>query len=184
MQQTKQTWWCSSERHHIYYRWCLLVLLNASYPFILSLSIVKSVSHLIGIALAVISFIIIYAELDDWLLQRQHQALSKQLRISASIKIATILLPFIDIVTGSIAIETTRIITGINVQHFQSTTQANDVLGLNFLSLKELVATYLTTMIDGLLLSLFVALLIGLIRLASNLRQEQKAREARKSINF
>jgi len=173
MKSTQQTWWSSSERHHVYGRWCLLVLLNSAYPFILSLSMVNTPSHFIGICLAVMSFIVIYAEIDDWLLQQQYLTLSKQLKISASIKVATVVLPFIDIISGRIAIGITQFISGINMQHSR---HELSVANTNYLDLQELVTTYTATMIDGLLLSLLVALILGLIRLIKNLRHTKKVK--------
>ena len=174
MQTLKQSWWSSSERHHIYSRWCLLVLINAAYPFLLSLTIINTPSQFIGVGLAIISFIIIYAETDSWLLQKQYQKLSKQLKISASLKIATFILPFIDIFTGMVAIGTTEIITGISIEKSRHYMHELEAIKTSYLNLEEMTTSYMVTMTDGLLLSLIVALVLGLIRFINNMYHKQK----------
>ena len=174
MKPLNLTWWRSDERHHIYKRWVLLVLLNAAYPFLLSLMTMESNTQIVGVVLGIISFIIIYAELENYLLQHRYQTLSKQLRLSALLKVTTVFLPFIDLIVGSVSIEITKVITSINLQSYQTKVEAySSSLG----NLKLISAAYITTMIDGILLSLLVALILGLIRLIANLRRKYKEQQ-------
>ena len=164
MSNTISHFWSSPLRHFIYSRWTVIVLLNAMLPFFLSLEFIRNITAFTGIMLAVASFVVIYAELESWLLRQRYTQLAKQLKLAASIKIATIIYVFIDMIIGAIAIETTRWLTGINVQKVGT-------YDSSFINLPELAASYITTMIDGFLLSIIVALLIMVIRGIIQLRR-------------
>ena len=161
MKDFLRTFWRSSERHFIYSRWTFLVLINALLPFLFSLEIITSISILLGITLAVSSFVIIYAELESWLLLKYCAQLARQLKVSAALKITTCLLPFIDLITGSISMELARWLTGINF----STPHKAEVIDMS-----QVAISYITTMIDGFLLSMIVAFIMLLINTITKLR--------------
>lgn len=161
----------------VYTRWSWLVLLNAAFPFLLSFMVTHSSAQYIGIVLAILSFIVIYAEFDAYLIRQGYLRLSRQLRLSAIIKIATPLLPFIDMISGMIAIGATKLITGYNIEsHSQITRyQASDTIHSPQAStLVELASTYIATMINGFILSAIVAILLLLVRLVYTLRKRHK----------
>lgn len=163
-------WWNSSARNHVYARWIVLVLINALFPFLLSLSLIKSPAQFVGIMFAVLSFIVLYAEFDHWLLAKQYRSLSKQLRVSAAVKVATVLLPFIDMICGMISIELTKLITGLNLK----TSSYRGGYSDNLSGPLEACVTYITTMIDGFLLSAVVAAIIVVSRLAIKIIKYKK----------
>jgi len=168
MTEQKSNWWRSTDRSAIYLRWSVLVALNAAYPFFLSLMMVKTTSQLIGIAFGILSFIIIYAETESYFLERNYTTLAAQLRLGAAIKISTVLLPFIDMITGSIALGITHQLTGVDLSSSIKRIRTEDNLSQlidPMLNLVELGTSYMTTLIDGFLLSIIVAMIIGLIRL-------------------
>lgn len=177
MKKQSITWWNAHHRNSVYTRWILLVILNAAFPFFLSLMLAKTPSQIVGILFAVLSFIVIYAETESYLLNRNYLTLAKQLRLSAAIKISTIFLPFIDMVTGIIALGITHQLTGVDLekssrtldQRIENSQQISPTLNLS-----DLGASYLTTMIDGFLLSIIVAIIIGLIRFIAHCRKEYR----------
>jgi len=171
MKNDQTSWWNSSTRQHVYLRWTCLVLCNAAFPFFLSMAVVKSPAQIIGVALAVISFIVIYAEVDTWAINKRHLVFSKHLRLSAAIKIATVILPFIDMICGMVAISLTHLISGINLEHVNDHHSTTTIL---LSSPQEACLTYITTMIDGVLLSLFVAAIMLLVRFINRLRTNRK----------
>ena len=165
----KLSFWYSPKRFDLYMRWSFLVILNAAFPFILSLQIAQTPSHLLGILLAIITFIFAYAEVDFWLLKQKHHALAKQLRVSAAIKVSTLIFPFIDIFTGIIALDISRLLTGINITHYdvQTTSTGSYSTALESVNIAKTCASYLTTMINGILLSLIVIGILFIIRVIS-----------------
>jgi len=164
---TKNTnWWNAANKDSVYLRWTLLVILNAAFPFFLAMKITQTPSQILGILFAILSFIVIYAEAEHYLLKREFKSLAKQLRLSGAIKIATVLLPFIDMLIGAIALEISRELTGISLQNrsrLARSVESNQTLSSTF-NLGDFGASYLTTMIDGVLLSVIVAMILGLIR--------------------
>jgi len=173
------SWWSSPERNLVYARWGVLVLINALFPLLLAASMLNQTPQFIGIALAIASFIVIYAEIDLWLIDQHYFTLSAQLRTSAVIKMGTVLLPFIDMVVGMFSMTITRMITGFDLKTIAHTASKHyEIDCIRCAEPSTLLATsltYLTTMIDGVLLTL----LVGLILLA--LRPTQKRWGKRKT---
>jgi len=166
--QIKLTWWNSPARNAVYARWCFLVVINAAFPFFLSLIVLSRTAQFIGVLMALASFTVIYAELDLWLIDKQHLTLSKQLKTSAAIKIATPLLPFIDMLTGSASIAATTVLTGYNLEQAGINPSYNEIDTANptdqVSATLNMALVYLTTMIDGVLLSLLVGIILLLLR--------------------
>jgi len=90
--------------------------------------------------------------------------LAKQLKLAATIKIATFFLPLIDMITGSMALELSRILTGISLDRDSHSSEFYDPVPTHELQFQELIGAYVTTMIDGFLLSIIVMIFISVIR--------------------
>jgi len=144
--------------------WSAMVVLNAIFPFLISLGFLTTLPKLIGVLMAIATFTLLYASLDWWLLNKGKSVLSSRLRLGAFIKIFTFILPFIDLIIGAISVGATRILIGVNLES-ERHQKALDSYYLQ--SALECLATYLTTMIDGLLLSAIVGVLMLLITLIS-----------------
>lgn len=164
----KTTWWNSSARNLVYARWGVLVLINALFPLFLAVGFLNNAQQFIGISLAIASFMVIYAEVDLWLIDKRYFALSKQLRTSAAIKIGTVVLPFIDMIIGMLSMAVTRMLTGFDLEKVTRHSKHYELDGVQSVDLSILLKsslTYLTTMIDGVLLTLLVGLILLVLRL-------------------
>lgn len=174
MKKTLYTVATSVETKFLYGRWIILVLLNAILGLMFSLEILKSIGHYLGVVLAIISFIILYASLDHWLVTHQKQRLAKKLRLSAFLKAFTQVFMFIDLMCGMISLEITNfifdnlfnsqlIVSGTRRERsYSSITTYNEPVQ----TIIDTLHSYTTTMIDGFLLSIIVGvILFGLLGL-------------------
>ena len=122
---------------NIYYKWLLIVALNAVSGFFWGTQ-VTSFNSILSMTCGVITWYVIYLSLDIALLKRSRADLSRKLRISASTRILLQILVLPDVYAGMGAIFTLQLIN----------MHANDFLGIYFL-----------TMLTGLYLSIFCAII-------------------------
>lgn len=175
----KTTWWNTSARDLVYLRWSFLVIINTLFPLFLASGIIENASQLIGIFLAIASFVVIYAELDLWLISQQRLALSKQLRISAVIKFGSPLLPFIDMLCGMLSIAISKFLTGFDLERINRHAQHHmngSVEAIERSALLDGALTYLTTMVNGVLLTLLVGAILLLVRIFGSKLAKRRAK--------
>lgn len=138
-------------------KWTALVLLNAIISYVYALSEFASPLEQLGMALGVLSWLIIYLQLDSYLLRHGYERLSRSLWIGALVKAFTQLYPMLELLCGILAVS-----------------------AVEELALQEqpLLATYLITMLDGLLLSLVVgaitAVTFGLVSWTQSTPKEER----------
>ena len=125
-------------------KWTVLVWLNAAVSFFLVVSDNHLVSEIAGMTFAVFTFVGIYACIDQYLLNQQKTELRTQLLWGVALKALTQFAPMIEIATGSVSLQ---IVTNTITMQI------------------PFVSHFVATMIDGVLLSLFVLLLMMLVRL-------------------
>jgi len=125
------------------------------------LSVTTTLPQFLGILAAVTTFIYLYSEIDYHLLNQRKFDGSKQLRISAALKLVTFLLPGIDLLTGALSISITQgFITSVS---WLST--SNELLDLfRPQTVTGFWVSYVITFIDGLLLSLLVGLILLMVK--------------------
>ncbi len=90
---------------NIYQFWCVVVLLNAAVG--LFFSFIQYYSHLpavFGIIAGVLTCVVLYAQLDIFLLKSGYVVLSRQVRVSACLRMFVQLMPFVDIAIGALAL--------------------------------------------------------------------------------
>ena len=122
----------------IFIKWTVIVWLNAIVSFILAVDLDKASGiNLLAMICGVFTFVFIYTAVDLYLIKIDKQNLRKSLFISALIKALTQFYPMIEMITGILAINAVDIVIG----------------NITFLTI------YLTTVLDGILLSIIVAIL-------------------------
>ncbi|MDP3840019.1 MAG: hypothetical protein Q8Q54_13970 [Methylococcales bacterium] len=124
-------------RYKIFLKWTLLVWLNAAFSFFLALGEHSQPVDIAGIICGVFTFVGIYTALDYYLIKIQAVKLGKSLFNTVLVKALTQFYPMIEIGTGMLS-------TGFI-----------ENIGLNNL---PFISNYLTTLTDGILLSIVVAL--------------------------
>lgn len=139
---------------NIYWKWLLIVSLNSVSGFYWGGYVTGNADYL-SMLLGVLTWFAIYLGLDNWLLNRARTDLSRRLRISATARIPLQLLVFPDVYAGMVA-----------------------VFILQFFGFKasSLLGTYLLTLVTGLLLSLFCALIFVLISVSCKLSMRRHNR--------
>ena len=125
-------------------KWTVLVWLNAAVSFFLVVSDNHLVSEIAGMTFAVFTFVGIYACIDQYLLNQQRTELRTQLLWGVVLKALTQFAPMIEIATGSVSLQ---IVTNTITMQI------------------PFVSHYVATMIDGILLSVFVLFIMMLVRL-------------------
>ena len=151
----------NADRRSIYAYWSLCVILNASLPFFFALGVTSTLPQYLGVAAAVISFIWIYSEFDYRLLEKNHLVWSKHIRLSAALKVLTLLAPAIEIICGAVSIALVEYLLK-SVSWLSTNTEHLDLFAAQ--SATGFWVSYLITMINGTLLSLFVGLILLLVR--------------------
>ena len=128
-----------STRYELFFKWTVLVWLNAAVSFFLAVALGEhnQPAEIVSIICSIFTFVVIYTELDYYLIKKKEIKLRKSLFIAVLLKALTQFYPMIEMVTGMLS-------TGF-IESF----------GLNNLSF---ISTYLTTLTDGILLSIVVAL--------------------------
>lgn len=126
----------------IFLKWTILVWLNAAYSFYMSLSKYSQAIEIAGITFVVFTFVIAYATVDIYPLNQNNLLLRWQLFGSVVIKMLFQIYPVIEMSSGIIAANIVEDLIGI----------------ISFLT------AFLTTLIDGFLLSLLVAIIFWLVK--------------------
>ncbi|MDO9213011.1 MAG: hypothetical protein Q7U23_04160 [Methylococcales bacterium] len=131
-----------SARYKLFFKWTILVWLNAAVSFAIAMDRHQQPSDIVGMICGVFTFVGIYTALDYYLIKKQAIKLRKSLFIAVLLKALTQFYPMIEMLTGSI-----------------STLIIKDIVwdDIPFLS------TYLTTLTDGILLSIIVYLFLLII---------------------
>ena len=125
-------------------KWTVLVWLNAAVSFFLVVSGDHLTSEIAGMTFAVFTFVGIFVCIDQYLLNQPRTELRTQLLWGVALKTLTQFVPMIEIATGSLSLQ---IVTNTITMQI------------------PFISHYVATMIDGVLLSLFVLLLMMLVRL-------------------
>lgn len=128
----------------IYLKWCFLIGINVIVSFFFAVGIMKTTAGALGIFAGIMTFVFLYARIDIYFLNRGKEKWRKALYIGVCIKSLFQLFPMIDLMTGSMAIEVVDNLFGHQIL-------MNDNL--------IFIEIYLTTVIDGLLLSVLAAIL-------------------------
>jgi len=149
----------------IYVTWALIVFLNTLAALYFSLEVVNEISGYLGMLMGIFTFIALYSKADIYLLNNNRITLSKQLRISACLRLFTFCFPVIDGMTGLAALHIPQLIFDIQTQNNSPVAYSFD----NLTPLLNFSAIYLTTIIDGILLTILVGLIILLVKLVFSL---------------
>lgn len=131
----------------IFGKWTILVGLNAILSIMFALDTLKSTSQIMGVVMGIFTFIIIYSAIDLMLYEHQLEEWRQSLIIGVILKALLQFVFVVELIAGILA-------TGAVHAIYPS---AN-----NLSYIDEFFRTYLTVMIDGILLS-FVAGLITVI---------------------
>lgn len=131
----------------IFGKWTILVGLNAILSIMLALDILISTHQIMGVIMGIFTFIIIYSAIDLTLYKRQLEEWRRSLIIGVILKALLQFVFVVELIAGILA-------TGA--------VQAIYPYAVSLSYIDEFFRTYLTVMIDGILLS-FVAGLITVI---------------------
>jgi hypothetical protein len=126
------------------FKWTLLVWLNAGFSFAVALDEYPQTVDRVAIVCGVFTFVLLYATVERYLLNAQKRQLSKALLMGVLFKSLFQLYPGIELAAGML-----------------STAFVDWIMGK-----MVFVSAYLTTLTDGFLLSLLVAVMVGLINFA------------------
>lgn len=137
-----------------YYKWAVLVGANTVFSLIFASDFMKTPQRALGVILGIISFIIIYANLENYLLKTDRMKWRKALVIGVGATALLLLFPIVPMASGALALEISGDILDLRGSGYQH---------ISFFSM------YLTTIIDGLLLSSLVIVLTIFARLIFNL---------------
>lgn len=137
-----------------YYKWAVLVSANTVFSLIFASDFMKTPQRALGVILGIISFIIIYANLENYLLKTDRMKWRKALVIGVGATALLLLFPIVPMASGALALEISGDILDLRGSGYQH---------ISFFSM------YLTTIIDGLLLSSLVIVLTIFARLIFNL---------------
>jgi len=137
-----------------YYKWAVLVTANTVFSLVFALDFMKTPQRALGVILGIISFIIIYAKLESYLIKTNRDKWRKALIISVCCLALFLLFPGFPLLSGALALELSEDILGLN---------GSLRYHLSFFSI------YLVTIIDGLLLSTVVIVFTIIIRLLFNM---------------
>lgn len=125
-------------------KWTLLVGFNAIISYLLALAIsINSVEQHIAMTLGVFTWILIYIHADLYLYHHHLYRWRNSMMISASLKPFTQFYPMIEVYVGALSLELIR--------------RINDIVPFSFDS-KQMILVYLTTVLNGLFLTLIVSL--------------------------
>lgn len=147
-------------------KWTILIWLNAAFSFFIAYtSKFDSLPEVLGLVCGVFTFVGLYSYLDFSLLKQNKQSLRNWLLIGVLIKAVTQFLPAIQIITGMIAVSSVDAI----FDHLPKL-DSHSSDGLSSLSRNDsFIATYLATVIDGILLSLIVGVFVLIIKLIATI---------------
>lgn len=154
------------DKRSVYSYWIVCVLINASLPLMFASDLIKTCPQYAGISAAILTFIIIYSELDSYVLKTHHADWSKQLRISGALKVLTFLLPVIETICGVISISIVEALV-------HSVTWVSNAPNNSSLFSPESETgfwpSYLVTLLTGVLLSIVVGVILLIVRATINL---------------
>lgn len=137
-----------------YYKWIVLVSANTVLSLVLALEFMKTPQRALGVIFGIISFIILYAKLEDYLIKTGRMKWRKALIIGVGATAILLLFPGFPMISGALALDLSGSILDLSGS------------GRNHISFFSI---YLTTIIDGLLLSSLVIVLTIFARLLFNL---------------
>ena len=137
----------------IYLKWCFLVGINVIVSTFFAMDIMKRPEGALGVILGILTFVFIYARMDIFLLNHGKIKWRNALYIGVAIKSLFQLFPMIDLITGAMASQ-----------------MVSNLVGYDILMNDNVVffEIYLTTIIDGLLLSILALVLTLSSRLIYN----------------
>ncbi|NOT83699.1 MAG: hypothetical protein HOP02_02735 [Methylococcaceae bacterium] len=130
----------------LWLKWILLVWLNAAFTFWVALGEYPQALDRFGIVCGVFTFVALYAMLDNYLLNTKKFQIRQAVLISVFVKSLFQLYPGIELAAGMVATAFVEWAIGKIAA----------------------VSAYFITLMDGLLLSLLVALITGLISFIMN----------------
>ncbi|MCX7096796.1 MAG: hypothetical protein NTV43_02695 [Methylococcales bacterium] len=133
-------------------KWTGLVWLNAAFSFWVALGEYPLLADRLAIVLGVFSFVLFYTKLDGYLVRNKQQRLHKALLISTVVKSLVQFYPGVELFTGIAATAFVDWLLGKVV----------------------FVSAYCITLVDGLLLSLLVAAMTGVLNFVMKRRQLKK----------
>ena len=142
---------------NIYLKWGLLVGFNSVFSILFALDFMKSFSGALGVILGMATFVFLYAKFDSFLSDTRKKEWQMALTIGVGSMIVLLLYPAIPMLSGALALD----ISG-SILHLP----ASGAQHSSFFSI------YLTTIIDGILLSLLVFVLACLVRILFLLKPE------------
>lgn len=143
--------------HEIFIKWTALVLLNAAFGLMMNLK--ASPAQAAGMFAAIATFVLIYATLDIYLQEKRLHKWQRALLAGVLLKALIQLLPVIDMMAGAIAVD---LVMGTTTSKAEG----------------GFIQYYLTTLVDGFLLSLVVGCFSLLARLIMRLLEQRKSRLA------
>ncbi len=132
-------------------KWLVLVSINAVFSFFLALDVVQSTQGLIGILLAIFTFIFLYIQFESFLERKTDEKWRKALIGAVVVSALLQFFVVIHLITGAIAVDFINRIFSIPMRH----------------SLEDLNTffVYSITITDGILLSILVGGITLIIRL-------------------
>jgi|GEM_PF-1542357 len=129
-----------------YQKWGLIVVLNSIISFYFAVTMGKGPGLLdvLGMLAGIATFVVVYAELESWLVREGHHKAARQLVIAALLKALTQLAPALEIAAGMISLQSVNFAIGYT----------------------PFISHYLTTLLNGALLSLAVAGMFAIVQMA------------------
>lgn len=142
-------------KSQIFGKWTLLVWLNAAFSVVMAVSSgFKNIEDILGIICGVFTFIALYSFIDFRLQQQNKKSLRRWLLIGVIIQIVTQLLPWLQIMTGVLAMNCIKYFSLSGERIIRHKT-----------SIDSFFTTYFTTILDGIFLSIVLGVLVLIIKL-------------------
>ncbi|GGX73833.1 hypothetical protein [Saccharospirillum salsuginis] len=128
-------------------KWTLLVSLNAAISFFFALAEERPPVEVVAMVMGVFTFIGLYMALEGWALKQERHAFVRRLNIATGLKALTQFYPVLEVWAG---IGATLVVSQLMPE-------------------RGFFQVYFITLLDGLLLSVVVGALVGLVFLAERL---------------
>lgn len=174
MESTKQ----NTVSTRLYVFWSMVVSVNAAIGLLYGGMLYgKNWVSLLAIGLAVLSYIIIYSEVDRYLLLKGYQRVSRQLRIAAWLRAGTQLFPVFDLWVGMFSMAAVNVVLPESGVWFDDAGVYNDSRATRGFEApvedrQDFLFVYLVTMLHAFILSLVVGVFVALLRWIASIRQK------------
>jgi hypothetical protein len=145
-------------------KWTILVWLNAAVSFFFAVAEgFDSIPEVLGITCGVFTFVALYSFIDFRLLQQGKGSLRKWLLVGVIIKVFTQLLPALQMISGILSLFCIEFLISI----FSKLPGIQPISRLAMNRADSFFIPYFTTVINGVILSLVVALLVFIVKLVA-----------------